>query len=65
MKIFSQGELVATKLKDYLNRHPEIECRLLKGNSIKFYTSESSDTFDSSASSFYSEKISSQTINLD
>lgn len=57
IKIVSQGELVAYSLKDYLNRHPEMEKRLSKNASVKYLTTESSEKFDNLASIFIKDRV--------
>ncbi len=46
VRILEQGRLVADSLKDYLCRHPEMECRLSKGGDAEFLTSENTEKFD-------------------
>ena len=60
--LLSQGEIVAEKLTDYLNRHPETEHKLTKGNSIEFYTTDSTESFDKAASVFYRKEVHSKHI---
>ena len=57
VKILKQGHIVAEKLMDYLHRHPEMEQRLTKGESVRFYTSESAETFESKASLFMEQHV--------
>lgn len=64
IKLISQGEIVATSLIDYLNRHSEIEQQLSKGKSIQYLTTDSSENFDKAASIFVGEKIHSKHIDL-
>lgn len=52
INIISQGEYVASSLKDYLHRHPEMDERCLKHGTCAFYTTESVDKFKESASIF-------------
>ncbi len=52
IKILEQGQLVAESLKDYLLRHPEMECRFGKGGNVEFLTSENPEKFDALASMF-------------
>ncbi len=52
-RIISQGEIVADSLADYLQRHPEMEARCSKGKTLRFYTTDSTEDFDSHASIFY------------
>ena len=65
IKVVPQGDIVATSLKDYLNRHPEMEQKLTKGNSRQFFTtSDDTDDFDHHASMFFSEQVKSEYIPL-
>lgn len=65
IKILEQGRLVAESLKDYLYRHPEMECRLSKGGNAEFLTSENPDKFDSLASVFSHQSVKSSQCTLD
>lgn len=55
--ILEQGHLVAESLKDYLHRHPEMDCRLSKSGSVKYLTSENPGKFDSLASLFTQDDV--------
>ncbi len=57
VKLISQGEIVATKLVAYLNRHPEIEQQCSKKGHQRFYTTDDTDSFDSHASVFFGEQV--------
>lgn len=62
VKIISQGEIVAEKLKDYLQRHPELEKQISTSGTIEFYSTEKSEHFSSKGSLFYGEKVNAVTI---
>ena len=62
--VFSQGRQVAESLKDYLSRHPEIDCRLTKGHTTHFQTTESSAKFTEMASLFLNHPIEAEQISL-
>lgn len=62
--ILSQGEIVATSLKDYLSRHIELEELCSKNSSISFYTTDMAEDFDNHASIFYGQPVKSQHIEL-
>ncbi len=64
VKLISQGEIVAASLADYLNRHPEMETLCSKNGQRNFYTTDSTTDFDSHASIFYGEAVSSQHVEL-
>lgn len=62
VSIISQGSIVASSLKDYLIRHPEMEKKISKSSRHLFYTSEQADKFNDSASLFLNREIHSTTI---
>lgn len=62
--ILDQGQIIAEKLSDYLNRHPEIENRLTKKGGVKFQTSESAETFENKAALFLGRKVVAEKIHL-
>ncbi|MBF0315271.1 MAG: glutamate racemase [Oligoflexia bacterium] len=55
VKIVTQGEIVAGSLKDYLQRHPEMEKRLSRANRVQYYTTDRCDHFDHLAKIFMSD----------
>ena len=55
--LLSQGEIVATSLEEYLNRHPEIAEKCSKGGQLKFFKTDSPEDFDSKAAIFYGKPI--------
>ena len=64
VKIVSQGKLVARKLKDYLERHPEIEVELSKGSEKKYLTTENQEVFDKQSEILLGSKIKSTQVLL-
>lgn len=64
IQILNQGHIVAEKLVDYLQRHPEMENRLSKSGNIEFQTTESAETFESKAALFLGKEVSAKTIHL-
>ena len=62
--LLSQGEIVVKGLVDYLKRHPELEQKCSKGNSIEFYTTGNTKLFDEHGSIFWQEDIHSKNIVL-
>ncbi len=65
IRVVPQGDIVASSLVDYLQRHPEMVPRLSKGKSQRFFTT-SDDTmdFDHHASLFYGEPVLSEFMTL-
>lgn len=56
VRIIAQGEYVAQSLRDYLNRHTEMDARCSKNGTCRFLTTESESKFEESASIFLNEK---------
>lgn len=52
IQIIAQGEYVAQSLRDYLNRHPEMNTRCTRGGNCRFLTTESESKFKESTSIF-------------
>ncbi len=65
IQVVAQGEYVADSLKDYLNRHPEIDIKCTKSGKCTFYTTEAEDKFIESASIFLHQAITVQRITLE
>lgn len=61
----TQGELVAEGLKDYLQRHPEINAQCTQNSKCTYCTTEAEDKFIESASTFLNEEVTVQRISLD
>ncbi len=59
IKVVSQGPIVADKLKQYLQAHPEIEENLSKNSLREFYSSESTVVFNEKAERFLGYPVSS------
>lgn len=64
IRIVPQGSLVADSLADYLSRHPEIESQCSKSGRMEFLTTENADKFDTLASLFLRQPVTSSHINL-
>lgn len=64
IKVIAQAEIVSSSLEDYLQRHTEIEEQLSRDKTIQFYTTDSTEDFNSHASIFYDQTVQSQHIEL-
>jgi glutamate racemase len=64
VQIISQGEIVAASLKDYLDRHPEIEQKCSKNNQLQFYTTDSAKDFDKHSATFFGRELNSIHVDL-
>ncbi|MEQ2955110.1 glutamate racemase [Phocaeicola massiliensis] len=66
IQIIAQGEYVAHSLRNYLDRHTEMDARCTKSNSCRFLTTESPGKFEESASIFLrQENIKVESITLE
>lgn len=65
IRLISQGPLIAQSLREYLGRHPEMEQRLSRKGSRQFFTTDSTEDFDSHAPVFFGQHISSAHVQLD
>lgn len=64
IRIIPQGEYVATSLKNYLERHPEMEAQCTRGGLARYLTTENPDKFKESAQLFLHEDVHVQNITL-
>jgi len=64
INILSQGELVASSLRDYMVRHPEMDTMCTKGGKCMYYTTESVETFLPNASIFLNTAVQARSISL-
>lgn len=64
VKLLTQGKIVAEGLKNYLQRHPEIEMQCSKNNSQKFLTTDLTESFDRAATLFFGEEVRSEHLDL-
>ena len=61
----AQGEFVAKRLNEYLQRHPEMDKKCTKGGRCVYRTTEAEDKFIESASTFLNEAIKVERISLE
>lgn len=57
IRVISEGKIVAKKMKQYLQRHSEIERILSKKRRITFYTTDITNRFKDLGSKFFGKKI--------
>ncbi|WP_300503549.1 glutamate racemase [uncultured Duncaniella sp.] len=62
--IVTQGELVAASLRDYLNRHPEMDAKCTRGGSCTYLTTENPDKFTDLAATFMQAPVRAEHIVL-
>jgi glutamate racemase len=57
VRIISESKIIGQKLKNYLQRHPEIENKLGKNKSRIFYSTDLTNNFEVLGSKFFGKKI--------
>jgi len=57
VKIISQGKIVADSLKNYLDRHPELEQSITRSGNRTFYTTDDNIDFEEHATRFFGEPV--------
>jgi len=65
VRMVSQDVLIAPSLKNYLERHPEMEHRLSRGGGRRFLTTDVSTHFERLAGAFLGRSISAERAELD
>jgi glutamate racemase len=64
VKLISQGEIVAKSLQAYLENHPQITACISKNKQRFFYTTDSSEDFNSKANIFFGGHVNSAHVSL-
>jgi glutamate racemase len=64
IQLVTQGTIVADSLKNYLQRHPEIDEQCSKTGKMAFFTTDSAENFDSAAAIFFGKPVKSQHVAL-
>jgi glutamate racemase len=64
IRIVSQGEYVAEALKNYFERHQDMEQLCTKGGSTRYLTTENPDKFREQAQIFLHEPVAVEKITL-
>lgn len=63
--LLGQGNLVAESLTAYLQRHPEMETRVSKGGTKRFFTTDSVADFEENATRFFGEAVQASHVHLE
>ncbi|WP_163707130.1 glutamate racemase [Mangrovibacterium lignilyticum] len=64
VEVVEQGKIVAASLKDYLNRHPEIEAVCSKQSQVAYLTTEQVELFEARAEQFMGQPVKARKIHL-
>lgn len=62
--VIPQGQYIADSLKDYLHRHSDMDTRITRGGTCRYFTSESSERFDECAAVFLHETVEAEHVRL-
>jgi len=63
-RLICSGQVTASKLVDYLQRHPEMEARLSRGKSRRYLTTDLTPRFQHLASLFMGRSLNSEVVEL-
>ncbi len=64
VRLVTQGQIVADKTVDYLNRHPEMDARLSRCGNTRFLTTDTAKFFEKGAFLFGMQDISAESLTL-
>ena len=64
VRLVIQGQIVADKTVDYLNRHPEMDARLSRSGKTRFLTTDIAKFFEKGANLFGMADISAEALTL-
>ena len=62
--VIPQGQYIADSLKDYLHWHSDMDARITRGGTCRYFTSESSERFDECAAVFLHETVEAEHVRL-
>jgi glutamate racemase len=64
VQVIAQGDIVASSLKDYLQRHPEMETRLTKNGTMRFFTTDDAAGFNEQATVFFGQEVEAEHLDV-
>lgn len=64
VKLVEQGHIVADRLEDYLQRHPDMRARLSAGKSRRYLTTENTALFERMAGLFLGEDLRAEQVEI-
>ncbi|HTN35499.1 MAG TPA: glutamate racemase [Arachidicoccus sp.] len=57
IRVITQGDIVANSLVDYLARHPEMNNRISRNGTLKFFTTDNADNFNQKGEMFFGSPV--------
>lgn len=64
VQVVPQGDIVAASLEDYLHRHPEMEQRISRSGSMRFYTTDDPAGFEHHATMFFGQPVKAEQVHF-
>jgi glutamate racemase len=64
LRLLSQGDLVAERLEDYLNRHAEFARELSQAGNLSFFTTGDAQQFRSRAQVFFGQEVEAESVRI-
>ncbi|HHW96449.1 MAG TPA: glutamate racemase [Oligoflexales bacterium] len=64
VSVLTQGSIVARRLKDWLDRHSNMEKRLSKSSTVRFVTTDNADWFSLNGSAFLGKNFQAEKVRL-
>jgi glutamate racemase len=64
VRVLSQGKIVASSLKEYMERHPSMAEKCSKGGEATFLTTDAPESFEKQGTKFYGQRITASRVHL-
>lgn len=64
IKVLAQGDIVAEKIAEYLQRHPDKEMAISKNGTTGYYTTGEADSFNKTAITFLGEEVAAKHVDI-
>lgn len=64
IRLLNQGEIVAASLRDYLERHPEMDAKITRGGHTQYLTTDDAEKFSDLASLFMGHPVEAERVEL-
>ena len=65
IQLITQGQIIASSLEDYLQRHQDINSKCLKDGNISFFTTDNTRDFNIQSGRFFGKEVQSTHIDLE
>jgi len=65
VRVLNSSQIIAQKLKDYLERHPEIDKKLTKNREVKYLVTDLTQNFQEMSQGILDKKVEFKKVNID